>query len=282
MVKPAAKRCVVGYLQKAFGFSERRACRVVGLCRATARYEVTRTDPPELVTALLKLAADKPRYGYRFLHRKLVRKGFRYNHKRIYRLYREHKLALRVRRRTRSAASPRVVPPRPTTPGQQWAMDFVSDHLACGRRFRTLNIVDECSRMSPGILVETSISGDRVARFLDEIAAVHGLPERIVVDNGPEFISNALDKWAYERDVKLHFIKPGTPTQNAFIESFNGSFRNECLNANWFDSLDHARRLIEEWRVDYNYERPHSSLGGLTPIEYEGKTHTSARTQTLV
>ncbi len=282
MVKPAAKRRVVGYLQQAFGFSERRACRVVGLSRATARYVVTRVDPPDLVKDLLKLAADKPRYGYRFLHRKLRRKGHRYNHKRIYRLYREHKLALRTRRRTRSASSPREVPPRPIAPRQQWAMDFVSDHLACGRRFRSLTVVDEFSRFSPGILVETSISGERVARFLDELAATSGLPARIVVDNGPEFISNALDKWAYERGVKLHFIKPGTPTQNAFIESFNGSFRNECLNANWFDSLDHARRLIEEWRVDYNDDRPHSSLGGLTPIEYQSQHQSPSRTQTLV
>jgi len=144
-----------------------------------------------------------------------------------------------------------------------------------------LNVVDEFSRVSPGILVETSISGDRVARFLDELATAFGLPERIVVDNGPEFISNALDKWAYERGVKLHFIKPGTPTQNAFIESFNGSFRNECLNANWFDSLDDARRVIEAWRVDYNDDRPHSSLGGLTPIEYERQHQPPTRTQTL-
>jgi len=126
------------------------------------------------------------------------------------------------------------------------------------------------------------ISGDRVARFLDELAVTIGLPDRIVVDNGPEFISNALDKWAHERGVSLHFIKPGTPTQNAFIESFNGSFRNECLNANWFDSLDHARKLIEAWRVDYNADRPHSSLGGLTPIEYELNHSTPGRTQTLV
>ncbi|HEX6976727.1 MAG TPA: IS3 family transposase, partial [Vicinamibacterales bacterium] len=138
MVKPATKRRAVGYLQQAFGLSERRACRVVGLSRATARYQGTRVDPPELVKDLLKLAADKPRYGYRFLHRKLRRKGHRYNHKRIYRLYREHKLGLRTRRRTRSASSPREVPARPTAPGQQWAMDFVSDHLASGRRFRTL------------------------------------------------------------------------------------------------------------------------------------------------
>ncbi|MEZ4364721.1 MAG: IS3 family transposase [Kofleriaceae bacterium] len=279
--KPTAGRKAVGYLQQAFGFSERRACRVVGVCRATARYERTRVDPPKLVTALLALAKRHPRYGYRFLHRKLRRKGHDYNHKRIYRLYREHGLAVKTKRRKRLAAAPREQVPRPTAPRQQWAMDFVSDHLVSGRRFRSLTVLDVFSRRCPGILVETSISGERVARFLDELAAAAGLPETIVVDNGPEFISNALDRWAYERGVKLHFIKPGTPTENAFIESFNGSFRNECLNANWFDSLDHARELIEAWRLDYNSDRPHSSLGGLTPIEYERLHQPTPTTQTL-
>ena len=158
-------------------------------------------------------------------------------------------------------------------------MDFVSDQLSSGRRFRTLNVVDEFSRVSPGILAATSISGERVARFLDELAATHGLPKTIVVDNGPEFASVALDKWADDRGVKLHFIKPGTPTQNAFIESFNGSFRNECLNANWFDSLEHAQAVIDAWREDYNADRSHSSLGGLTPMEYEAQ-HLD-RTQSL-
>ena len=281
MVKPTAKRRVVDYVKQAFGTSERWACRTIGLCRATHRYVRTRVDPPKLVEDLLQLAKDRPRYGYRFLHRKLRQQGHRFNHKRIYRLYREHGLALRVRRRKRSAASPRVTPPRPTAVGQQWAMDFVSDHLASGRRFRALTVVDEFSRRSPGILVETSISGERVARFLDELATTSGLPATIVVDNGPEFISNALDKWAYENGVKLHFIKPGTPTQNAFIESFNGSFRNECLNANWFDSLEHARQLITAWWQDYNEHRPHSSLGDLTPIEYERQHSNPTATQSL-
>jgi putative transposase len=281
MVRLTAKRRAVSCVMEAFGKGERWSCRAIGVCRASLRYQRTRVDPPELVRDLLQLAKDRPRYGYRFLHRKLRRQGYSYNHKRIYRLYREHGLALRVRRRKRSAASPRTTPPRPTAANQQWAMDFVSDHLASGRTFRTLTVVDEFSRFSPGVLVEHSIGGERVARFLDEIAATTGLPSQIVVDNGPEFISNALDKWAYERGVKLYFIKPGTPTQNAYIESFNGSFRNECLNANWFDSLDHARRLIEEWRVDYNSERPHSSLGDLTPIEYQRLHDKQTRTQSL-
>ncbi len=157
-------------------------------------------------------------------------------------------------------------------------MDFVHDHLANGRRFRVLTIVDDFSRRSPGLLVDWSISGERVAHFLDELAATRGLPEVIVVDNGPEFISNALDRWAFERKVKLHFIRPGKPTENAFVESFNGRLREECLNATWFDSLDHARKVIDAWLHDYNHERPHSALGGLTPIEYE---RFNFRTQTL-
>ena len=179
-------------------------------------------------------------------------------------------------RTTRSASSPREVPARPTAPTQQWAMDFVSDHLASGRRFRTLTVVDEFSRWCPGILVETSISGEQVARFLDELAATKGLPERIVVDNGPEFISNALDKWAYERGVKLHFIKPGTPTQNAFIESFNGSFRNECLNANWFDSLAHARQIIEASRRGASTTTP---IDPTAPLAISRRSSTNANTQ---
>ncbi len=151
-------------------------------------------------------------------------------------------------------------------------MDFVSDHLAKGRRFRVLTTVDSCTRKSPGVLVDFSIGGERVTRFLDELSLERGLPEMIVVDNGPEFISNALDRWAYQRGVKLHFIRPGKPIENAFVESFNGKLRDECLNANWFDSLEQARQIIYEWWSDYDERRPHGSLGDLTPAEYERVT----------
>lgn len=272
MVKPAAKRRLVGYLQQAFGMSERRACRVVNIARATQRYRPQRSEPPRLRTTLVALAQQKPKYGYRFLHRVLRRRGFDVNHKRVYRIYREEGLGLHRRsRRRRYAAAPRQAANRATRPSESWAMDFVHDHTADGRRFRVLTIVDTFTRSSPAILVESSISGERVARALDELAATRRLPERIVVDNGPEFISNALDRWAYERGVKLHFIRPGKPTENAFIESFNSRLREECLNANWFDSLAHARELITAWWRDYNTERPHSALGGLTPMEYEEK-----------
>jgi putative transposase len=178
-------------------------------------------------------------------------------------------LTVRIKRRKRLAASPRVAPPSPSRPGQRWSMDFVCDHTAEGLRFRVLTLVDDFSRRSPGLLVERSISGSRVVRFLEELARVNGRPETIVIDNGPEFISNALDQWAHAHNVRLHFIRPGRPVENAFIESFNGKFRDECLNANWFHGLDHAREVIAEWLEDYNERRPHSPLGGLTPTEFE-------------
>ncbi len=214
MVKPAAKRCVVGYLQQVFGMSERRACRVASVARATHRYRPQRSELPRLRATLVTLAQQKPKYGYRFLHRVLRRRGFDVNHQRVYRIYREEGLGLHRRaRRRRCAAAPRQAANRATRPSESWAMDFVHDHTADGRRFRVLTIVDTFTRSSPAILVESSISGERVARALDELAATRRLPERIVVDNGPEFISNALDRWAYERGVKLHFIRPGKPAE---------------------------------------------------------------------
>jgi putative transposase len=212
---------------------------------------------------------ERPRFGYRRLHLLLRRAGFEVNHKRVYRLYRMEGLTVRVKRRKRLAASPRVAPPRPTHAGQRWSMDFVCDHTAEGLRFRVLTIVDDFSRRSPGLLVERSIGGGHVARFLDAIARVDGYPGAIVIDNGPEFISNALDQWAHSHEVRLHFIRPGHPVENAFIESFNGKFRDECLNTNWFHSLAEARETVAQWLEDYNQRRPHSSLGGLTPTEFE-------------
>lgn len=259
----------MGYLQLAFGMSERRACRTAAVSRATHRYESVREEPGGLVAKLKQLAQEKPRYGYRQLHRLLRRQGVHVNHKRVYRLYRSEGMALRIKRRRRCAASPRVALPPATRPSQRWSMDFVSDHTTDGRRFRILTLVDVFSRRSPGICVDVSITGKRVTRVLDELAATGGLPEEITIDNGPEFISNDLDQWAFERGVRLHFIRPGKPTENAHIESFNGRLRDECLNATWFHGLEHARDVITDWWHDYNLARPHSALGGLTPMEYE-------------
>jgi putative transposase len=269
MVKPAGRRLAVQHVQEAYGLSERSACRALGFPRASHRYDSTREEPAQLVASMRKLAMERPRFGYRRLHLLLRRAGFEVNHKRVYRLYRLEGLTVRVKRRKRLAASPRVAPPRPTHAGQRWSMDFVCDHTAEGLRFRVLTIVDDFSRRSPGLLVERSIGGGHVARFLDAIARVDGYPGSIVIDNGPEFISNALDQWAHSHEVRLHFIRPGHPVENAFIESFNGKFRDECLNTNWFHSLAEARETVAQWLEDYNQRRPHSSLGGLTPTEFE-------------
>ena len=198
----------------------------------------------------------------------LVREGVSANHKRVYRLYREEGLAMRVRQRGRIRWSGAVAQPAAAKPNQRWSMDFVSDCVSAGKVMRLLTIVDDCTRECPAIEVDTSLGGLRVRRVLDRIASQRGLPEAIVVDNGPEFRGRVLAAWSQERGVRLEFIQPGKPTQNAYIESFNGRLREECLNANWFTSLSDARRKIESWRQDYNYERPHSSLNYLPPVEF--------------
>ncbi len=215
-----------------------------------------------------ELAAEKPRYGYPRLHDFLVREGFHVNRKRTYRIYREERLQVRRRPRKRVAAAPREAIPTPDRPHQRWSMDFVSDSLIDGRSFRTLNVIDDCTRLCVAIEADLSLSGERVGRVLDRAAAHYGWPDLLVMDNGPEFTSRALDQWAYQRGIRLHFIRPGKPVENAFVESFNGKFRDECLSENWFLSLSDARRAIEEWRLDYNTVRPHKSLQRLTPEQY--------------
>jgi putative transposase len=270
MVTPAIRRLAVGLVMKAHEASERRVCRALAVSRTSYRYRPRRKHPKLFVATLRELAAERARFGYRGLYRLLRRRGHVVNHKRVYRLYRLEGLHVRTKRRKRFAASPRVEVPKATRPRQVWSMDFVSDHTVSGRRFRILTVVDRFSRRCPGVLVETSIPGRRVAAFLDELASERGgYPEMITVDNGPEFISNALDQWAAEHGVKLQFSRPGKPVDNAFVEAFNGRLRDECLNASWFTSLDDARKVVERWVKDYNEERPHSSLGGLTPMEYE-------------
>jgi len=217
---------------------------------------------------MLAIARERPRFGYRRVYVMLRREGFRVNHKRVYRLYRAEGLAVRKRKRKRINATQRQPHPLPTRPNQRWSMDFVSDGLANGRRFRTLNVVDDFSRECLAIEVDFSLPGERVARVLDTLIEVRGKPEAIVIDNGPEFAGKALDAWSYERGVALLFIRPGKPIENAFIESFNGRFRDECLNQNWFLSMKHARALISAWKEDYNYVRPHSALGNVPPAEY--------------
>jgi putative transposase len=190
------------------------------------------------------------------------------NHKRVYRLYREEGLAMRRRKGKRLRAEGRAPLGLPTRTNQMWTMDFTRDSLASGRKFRTLNLMDGYTREALWMEVDTSLPGPRVVLALERVARERGFPETIQVDNGPEFISRVVDQWAYANGVALHFIDPGKPVQNAFIESFNGKFRDECLSQSWYTSLDDARQIIEAWRIDYNTVRPHSGLGYRTPEEF--------------
>jgi len=248
--------------------SERHACGLIGMHRGSWRYRPRGRDDAALHTRLRELAYERRRYGYRRLHVLLRRDGWGVNHKRVYRLYREEGLLVRQRRRKRAAAHERVPLPRPLRPDQGWSMDFLADALGNGRRFRTLNIVDEYTREAPAIEVDTALPGARVARVLEELKQQGRKPEWIVTDNGPEFTGKKLDQWAYENGVRLETIRPGRPMENGYIESFNGKMREECLNENWFVDLADAREKIEGWRVDYNTRRPHSALGYLTPVEF--------------
>ena len=267
-MKPAQKRAAAQFFRVGFRVSERRACRLAGVARSTFRYRSQAADQTALRLRLRDLAATRIRYGYRRLHILLRREGWRVNHKRVYRLYREEGLGIRVKRRKKLTSAPRVLPPPPTKPLERWSLDFLCDSLADGRRFRVLTIVDNVSRMSPAIAVDSSLTGERVAAILERLKQTIGKPDRIAVDNGPEFISKALDTWAYQNGVQLEFSRPGKPTDNAFAESFNGHFRAECLDCHWFASLEEARQMIEAWRLDYNTERPHRALGQQTPTAW--------------
>lgn len=281
MVKPAARRKVARWLRERFDWSVRRACRTVELAESTYRYVGQRSEPEGLRNRLLELARERPRFGYRRLHVLLVREGWEVNHKRIQRMYREEGLSVRRKKRKRVAGSRRRPAAIPSAPNERWSMDFMADSLESGRSFRTLNVVDDFSRECLGIEVDTSLSGERVSRVLDAIIERRGKPTRIVVDNGPEFTSKALDQWAYTNGIDLHFIRPGKPIENCFVESFNGKFRDECLNQHWFASLREARIEIETWRQDYNRVRPHSSLGQVPPREFARESLRSLATSTI-
>ena len=265
-MKPTQKRAVARFFRVGFRVSERRACRVAGIPRSTCRYRSVAPDQALLRMRLRDLAAARVRYGYRRLHVLLQREGWRVNHKRIHRLYREEGLSIRVKPKRKRVSGLRVQPPRAERPQERWSMDFLTDSLLDGRRFRVLTLVDNVSRVSPAIEAGVSLTGERVVAVLERLRHTIGVPRRIAIDNGPEFISKALDAWAYQNGVQLEFSRPGKPTDNAFAESFNGHFRAECLDQHWFASLEEARQIIEAWRVDYNTERPHRALKQQTPV----------------
>ncbi|MFP7675597.1 IS3 family transposase [Marivita sp. S0852] len=246
--------------------SQRRACRLVGVDPKTVRRERP-PDCPEIRKEMRGIAGKRRRFGYRRIGVLLERKGMIMNHKKLYRLYREEGLSVKRRRGRKRARGTRTPMPEAARPNARWSLDFLSDSFGASRKFRILAVIDDCCRESLCLMADTSISGARVARELDALVRVYGKPGCIVGDNGTEFTSRAILRWADQNDVPWHYIDPGKPQQNAFIESFNGSLRDELLNEEIFDTLDDARRKLALWRYDYNAVRPHSSLGNQTPLQ---------------
>jgi transposase InsO family protein len=270
MVGPAAKREAVAHLQTIMGLSERRACSFVDADRKMIRYRSIRPPETELRGKLRDLANERRRFGYRRLFILLRREGEPSGINRIYRLYREEGLTVRKRRARRRAVGTRAPILVEARPNARWSLDFVHDQFACGRRFRVLNIVDDVTRECLAAIPDTSISGRRVARELTDLIARRGKPGMIVSDHGTEFTSNAILAWSKDHRVEWHYIAPGKPMQNGYVESFNGRMRDELLNESLFFGLDHARSAIAEWRQDFNTARPHSSLGYQTPAAFAG------------
>lgn len=270
MVKPKVKREAVEFVKQSFGHSNRRGCALISLCRSTYRYKVKEPNKDDIIKERMReLVKDNPKCGCPMVHDVLKREGLVINKKRTERIYyREERLSLRRRKRRRRASQSRLPLPKVTRPNQRWAMDFVHDSLWNGRKLRALTIVDIFTKESLKIELGTSISGHRVAHVLDRIAEARGLPEAITVDNGPEFRSKALDRWAYQNQVVLDFIRPGKPVDNCYIESFNSRFREECLNSHYFDSISEAKLLVDDWRKKYNEFRPHRALNGMTPKKF--------------
>lgn len=251
------------------GLSERRACRIAKMHRSTYQHKRKTDDGNSVLRArMLEIAHERRRFGYRRLGIMLKREGYVVNHKKLYRLYREEGLAVKRRKGRKRALGTRRPMLVPNAPNQRWSLDFVSDALTDGRRIRVLCIVDDYTREALATIVDTSISGFRVGRELSKLIMVRGKPKTIVSDNGTELTSHAILKWCQDYMIEWHYIAPGKPMQNGFVESFNGKLRDECLNEHLFSNLSEARQIIEKWRIDYNQNRPHTSLGGLTPHEY--------------
>nr|WP_087141672.1 IS3 family transposase [Brevundimonas diminuta] len=277
VVGPAAMRQAVAHLKAAFGVSERRACSIIKADRKSVRYRSCRQPDTALRERLRALAVERRRFGYRRLFVLLRREGEASGKNRIYRLYREEGLTVRKRRSRRRAIGTRAPILVEARPNARWSLDFVHDQFATGRRFRILNVVDDVTRECLAAIPDTSISGRRVARELTALIARRGRPAMIVSDNGTEFTSTAILAWAQDHGVDWHYIAPGKPTQNGFVESFNGRMRDELLNESLFFSLDHARQKVAAWALDYNTRRPHSSIGYLTPEAFAASLTATGR-----
>jgi putative transposase len=282
MVTPAARREAVAHLRVAYEVSERRACSALGSDRTSVRYRSRRPDDTAVRAKLRELASLRRRFGYRRLHILLTREGIAMNHKKLRRLYREERLQVRRRGGRKRAVGTRAPMVLPQGPNQRWSLDFQSDALADGRRFRIFAVVDDFTRECLALVVDTSLPSLRVVRELDAIVAIRGRPAMIVSDNGTELTSRAVLRWSQEKQVEWHYIAPGKPQQNAFAESFFGRLRDECLNETLFTSLAHAREVLSFWKEDYNTVRPHSSLGALSPAAYaKASAPTTQRDGTL-
>jgi putative transposase len=268
MVTPVARREAAAHLGKIYEVSQRRACQAIGADRSSVRYRSRRPDDAHLRVRLREIAAVRRRFGYRRLHVLLAREGLALNHKKLRRLYAEERLQVRRRGGRKRALGTRAPLALPQGPNQRWSLDFLHDQLSDGRRFRILAVVDDFTRECLALVADTSLSGLRVGRELDAIIAERGKPLACVSDNGTELTSMAILRWCQDTGVEWHYIAPGKPQQNAFIESFNGRLRDELLNETLFGSLAHARAALAEWRLDYNTVRPHSSLGNLPPVDY--------------
>jgi putative transposase len=254
-----------------FEVSSRHACQLLGLQRSTFWYRSRAKNRTALKMRLRDLAMSRIRFGYLRLLVMLRREGWEVGKKLVYRLYRELGLQMRTRKRRKLASARRASVERATRPNERWSMDFITERMEDGRYFRTLTVVDQFTRECPVLEPAVSLSGRHVA-CLDRVAVQRGYPQSITVDNGPEFSSKAMDAWAYENGVRLDFIRPGKPVENGFIESFNGRLRDECLNTHLFWNIEDARKKLEQWRWDYNHQRPHSALANLPPAAFAAST----------
>ena len=273
MVTPVARREAVAYVKDTYDVSERRACKSLNVDRAFIRYQSCRKPDIDVRYVLRKLSYERHRFGYRRLHQLLLRDGYRINPKKVYRLYREEGLQVKQRKGRKRAIGTRTPLREVSGVNQCWALDFVSDSFLDGRRFRILTVIDEYSRECLALVADTSISGHRLARELTCLMEERGSPQVIVSDNGTEMTSKAILDWQGKQQVQWHYIAPGKPMQNGFIESFNGKLRDECLNETLFEDLNHAQAILAKWKWDYNMIRPHSSLNGKTPIEFAHNEH---------
>ncbi|MGE4148245.1 MAG: IS3 family transposase [Hyphomicrobiaceae bacterium] len=272
LLTPAARRAAVSWAIETKDYGQHRACELIGIAPRVYCYRSRRPDDSALRNRLKALAAERRRFGYRRLHLLLQREGEVVNHKRLFRIYREERLVVRRRGGRKRALGTRAPIGVPQGANQRWSLDLVSDALADGRRFRVLAIVDDFTRECLALVADTSLSGARVARELDAVIATRGKPAMVVSDNGPELISMAILRWQNATGVGWHYIAPGKPMQNGFVESFNGRLRDELLNETAFRSLGHAREMLADWRDDFNNRRPHTSLGGLTPNEFAARS----------